>query len=497
MKKFIYWTVVVWAMVGGILNVCGAGVGSVRATGDVGVSVVDDVSDVGDGVMSSNAGAERKPVFIKAINPGYTVDGKSNVGEMIEIAIEGGQRDEWKELASYSFSYTNSSGKTTVLVELPMHIKVASENLVLRLASAPEAAEANFNYKTTLAMGSGRVSVTLGDEMVDEVCWGKKGCAGGFSSASPTILVRNDVTGEMEHRVEYTPNYNPDAVKIEAMEDVAVDVETGVSDESGRGGGVGHCAGVEFSEVLSYYAETQSEQFIELHNRNSEQVLLNGCRLRYKNKEYGLDGIMQADAYMARYLSDFAITKNPASSNMIELLDEDGAILDKMTYPNGQIKGASYAMIGYDAVGEEIWKVTYAVTPGEANVYQEYKTCEAGKVINEATGNCVKVTSVTEKICEEGQYLNPLTGRCKKIEVATVTECKEGYELNPETKRCRKITNNTGATYEIKNEEYKEENAFVAVYAVAGVAAVAIIYIIYEFRRDIVKIFRKVFRRFH
>ena len=132
MKKFIYWTVVVWVMVGGILNVCGAGVGSARATGDVDVIAMDDVGDVGDGVMSSNAGAERKPVFIKAINPGYTVDGKSNVGEMIEIAIEGGQRDEWKELASYSFSYTNSSGKTTVLVELPMHIKVASENLVLR-----------------------------------------------------------------------------------------------------------------------------------------------------------------------------------------------------------------------------------------------------------------------------------------------------------------------------------------------------------------------------
>jgi hypothetical protein len=140
--------------------------------------------------------------------------------------------------------------------------------------------------------------------------------------------------------------------------------------------------------------------------------------------------------------------------------------------------------------------VTYAVTRGEANNYQEFKTCEEGKVINEATGNCVKVATVAaEKTCEAGYYLNPLTGRCRKIEVAVAKTCKEGYYLNEETGRCRKIIENNGATYALEPEEYKEETSFVAVYAIIGVLAAGVIYIIFEFRHEIAKLGRKVFRR--
>ena len=144
---------------------------------------------------------------------------------------------------------------------------------------------------------------------------------------------------------------------------------------------------------------------------------------------------------MVRYLDDFKLTKNPTTSNMLELIDSNGDVLDRLEYYNGQRKGTSYAFVGYDSGGGELWRITYAPTPGEPNNYQEYRVCEVGKVLNEATGNCVKVTSVAEKICGEGQYLNILTGRCRKIEESDsgVKECKEGYYYYEETGRCRKI----------------------------------------------------------
>ena len=168
-----------------------------------------------------------------------------------------------------------------------------------------------------------------------------------------------------------------------------------------------------------------------------------------------------------------------------------------MSYPNGQRKATSYALIGYDGDGKEIWKTTYAPTPGEPNNYQEYKTCESGKVINKETGNCVKVTSVSERICKEGQYLNLLTGRCKKIETSKAKTCKEGYYYNPNTNRCRKIKENNGANYDLKPETFEEKSSFIAIYAILGVILVGAIYIIYEFRHQIAKLFRKVFRRSH
>ena len=56
-------------------------------------------------------------IYIRAINPGYTVDNKSNVGEMIELARR--DSDEPISLADITVSYTNTSGNTQILVEFP------------------------------------------------------------------------------------------------------------------------------------------------------------------------------------------------------------------------------------------------------------------------------------------------------------------------------------------------------------------------------------------
>ena len=418
-------------------------------------------------------------IYIKAINPGYTIDGKSNVGEMIEI----GRRDSDTPflLAGATVGYTNSSGNYYVLYEFPEYSWMTGETLLLRLASSLESELAAVNYTKTLAFKA-QLDLRVNGEVIDEVCWtGKKGCYAEFKSASPTTLVRNMETGLFEHTIEYTPVFDEKSYYVEEKEEKEK---------------ISQCKSLEFSEILSYYETLKSEQFIEIYNRSSEQILLDGCMIRYKNKKYPLTGILEPERYLVYYPKEFSLTKNPTNSNMLEILDTDDSVVDKLIYPNGQRKGAAYAFVGYDEKGEEIWRVTYAPTPGEPNNYQEFKTCEKGKVINKETGNCVKITTVSEKICKEGYYLNLLTGRCRKIETATTKTCKEGYYYNEATGRCRKIKENTGANYSLEPENYEEKSSFVALYAVLGVVGVGLIYLIYEFRREIARLFGKVFRRF-
>lgn len=432
------------------------------------------------GIINGNVMADDEPepilpdIYIKAINPGYTVDGVSNVGEMIEIGRK--NSDAPISLAGLTISYTNSSGNNTVLVDLSKYIWVAGETFYLRLVSSSELAQVR--YTKTLAFKAG-LSLMQDDEVLDSVCWtGAEGCVNAFSSSEPTTLVRNLETGEFEHLSNY-----------EILEGGILDV---VEDEPAETlENVSVCKNVVFSEILSFYETLQSEQFIELFNNGSEGVRLDECSIKYKNKLYPLSGLIGAEEYFVRYLSDFKLTKNPVSSGTLELIDADGSVVDKLVYPNGQKKGTSFALIGFDASGLEIWRTTYAPTPGEANNFQEFRTCEAGKVINEETGNCVKITSVSEKICGEGQYLNILTGRCKKIpEDAGVKECKEGYVLNEETGRCKKIKNNDGATFALVPETYNENSNFVALWLVLGVVGIGLIYIVYEFRHDIIKLWK-------
>lgn len=427
--------------------------------------------------------AESLPeIYIKAVNPGYTVDGTANVGEMIEIGRK--NSDDLISLAGLSIGYTNSSGNTTTLVEFSKHFRWTGETILLRLASSIGSELANFLYTKTLAFKAGPLTLMRDGEVIDSACWtGKDGCASAFNSAKPTTLVRNLATGEFEHWSDYVPNYDAESVFSEGGDknDSGEVVET-----------VSQCKGMKFSEILSYYETLQSEQFIELYNNSAETIRLDGCAIKYKNKTYVLSGMVKAEGYFVYSPSEFKLTKNPITSNTLELIDANGDVLDKLVYPNGQRKGTAYALVGYDAEGKELWKVTYAPTPGEANNYQEFRTCEEGKVINEATGNCVKVTSIVEKICGAGQYLNILTGRCKKIPETTTTTCKEGYYLYEETGRCRKITENTGADYALVPETYSEESSFVALYLVLGVVGVGLVYVVYEFRHDIMKLLRRV-----
>lgn len=403
-----------------------------------------------------NLNPEKPIIYIKAINPGYTVDGKQNVGEMIELVRPKENSDAPLSLAGLKIGYTNSNGNSIDLLEFPGGSWMAGENLLLRLSSSTSSELANLQYFKTLAQKAGRLELILDGEIIDSVCWtGKDGCEESFDSKKPTTLVRDEETSLFSHLESYEPHYDPQNYYEEVVQDETPPKQ---------------CEKLEFSEILSYYELFQAEQFIEFYNPTSEQILLTGCKIRYKNKTFDLDGVVGSEQFYVRRLNDFSLTKNPTSENTLELIDADGEVAGSLTYSN-QKKATSYAKIGYDENGEVIWRSTYAVTPGEPNIFQEYKTCETGKVINTETGNCVKITEVAEKTC------------------------KEGYYLNPETNRCKKIQENAGDEYPLVPETYKSESSFIALYAIIIILALGVGYIIFQYRKEIKKLFQKVFRR--
>lgn len=436
-------------------------------------------------------------LIIKAVNPGYTTQ---NVGELIELQKIADTTSF--SLAGYSLRYTNSSGTSTTLLNFSEGTLMVGEFLLLRLARSPGSERADATYMTTLAIGTGKVELLYDDAVVDRVCWGmeQENCNTAFKSGNPTTLVRNS-KGKFEHLTTYELHYDPENPVL--ILPPVVETPAGPSDESGETVSP-QCRGLEFSEILTYYADSNTEQFIEIYNSTDHAIQIDACTLSYKKKTYSLSGTIPPDGYYAYYPAKsetpFSFTKNPNSSNSVELLDADKSIVDALVYSHGQKKSTAYAKF-YDAAGDELWNLTYAPTPGAVNQYQEYRSCEAGKVINPATGNCVKVVaSSTATECPAGKYRNPLTGRCKNIETESeVKPCREGYERNPETGRCRKIktSSNDGADYALVPETYSGKTTFVALGVTILIVSLGAIYIVLQFRHEIARAARKARQRCH
>lgn len=431
-------------------------------------------------------------LIIKAINPGYTnADKLTNVGELIALQ---NLADTIISLAGLSVRYTNGSGKTVVLFTFPEGATMAGELLLVRYAKSPDADQSDLTYSSSLAMTAGPLELVYGDETIDSVCWtGKDGCAKSFKSSSPTTLVRNLSTGEFEHLLAYEPYFSPGSAGLYLPEPTPDPDESEPTPPK--------CRGIEFSEILTYYSDTASEQFVEFYNSTSKDINLDGCQLQYKNKTYPLSGIILAGDYLAYYPSPtFSFTKNPTANNSVLLIDTDGETVDELVYSHGQKKATSYAKI-YDVNGVASWSTTYSPTPGSPNNLQTFRTCPAGKVVNPVTGNCVNLpTSTTTTECPAGKYRNPLTGRCKNIEdtSATLKECAEGYERNPTTNRCRKITlPNNGADYALVPTTSSNGTTFVAIGIVILLVSLGVIYIALQFRHEAARAARKIRQRGH
>ncbi len=444
------------------------------------------------------------PLWIKAINPGYTVDKVREVGELIELARNTSTTDSLISLAGYSLRYTNASGKSTILYEFPDGSSMAGENLLMRLTRSPESELSDVTYSTTLAMSAGPLELLYQGKVVDSVCWtGKGDCAPAFKAKTPTTLLREKVAGEFVHVPQYEPQFDLDHKSIifpisssPATPDEVENKNQPTQSEPP------HCKGLEFSEIYAYYTKEKSEQFIEIYNSSDMEIVLDGCSLKYKKKDYALSGRLAPSQYYAYYPNGkFSLTKNPSSSNIIEIYDIDGSRVDIAEYYHGQKKSTAYARF-FDAQGEENWNSTYHPTPNAENIYQEFRSCPAGKVINPETGNCVKSTSATPTVkeCPPGKYRSPVTNRCRNIESDKKTQkpCAEGYERNPETNRCRKIKQpNEGADYALVPATRSDDKTFVAFGLVIGLVGIGILYIIFQFRREIIRAIRKIRQGLH
>lgn len=441
------------------------------------------------GVISTDGeGGKVVNVLISSYNPGFS---NPYQGEFVEL------RRLSKTsilLAGLSVIYETATGSEYVVYEFPDGDEMIGESLLMRLASSDEVKEAaksgttvaDVTYTRNMAQGEGRIKLVYAEDAVDSLCWGSDEveCYDKFDSRNPTTLVREiteDEIGDFEHIANYVPNFDAEKPGLKHNEPEEEVVEP-------------QCREVEFSEILTYYENTGAEQFVELYNRGEEDVNLDGCFVKYKNGNYPLAGVVAAHGFMVVYPAQswgVTLTKNPTSSNKLQLIDVDGEVVDTLTYYSGQKKGVSLAKMGYNADGSKKFQQTYNPTPGSENNYQQFKTCPVGKVINLETGNCVNetvMTTATLAACPAGKYRNPLTGRCKSYATTASAElkpCAEGYERNPETNRCRKVTSNTGADYPVITETVAEKKEMTAIFAIATVVAAGIGYIAFQYKDEL------------
>ena len=440
-------------------------------------------------------------VVIKSVNPGYS---SPYVGESIELARNAGVDSKVSiSLAGLSVIYTPASTKIgndhTQYAFLEGN-ELTGESLLLRLKSSTEVKEAedprevaDAIYPTDMARANGILRLEYNGEVIEEICWGTSAkkltgndCYAGFDAEEPTSLVRDFTAEETEELfkhvslADYTPTYDPENPGLKIIEPAEETIDP-------------VCRTVEFSEILTYFETAATEQFIELYNRGEEDINLEGCTIRYKNKLYELSGIIKSHGFLTFHpMTEWGLqlTKNPTSTNRLELVDADGEVVDALDYNSGQKKGVALAMVGYNADGSEKWIQTYNPTPNAENTYQQFRTCPVGKVINLETGNCVNETTLVKTLpaCPEGKYRNPLTGRCKSYATTASAElkpCAEGYERNPATGRCRKIVTNDGAEYEIVSEEFEEKRELVAIWAIILVIVAGVLYILFQYREEI------------
>lgn len=456
-----------------------------------------------------------------AVNPGYPINGVDDTGEFIELV---NLSEDIIDLSGVKIIYTNSNNNPSDLYVFDDGAQFIGEKLLLRFENSPEVTAdpsvktADDTYSSSLAYKAGLL-LNFGDKTLSSVCWrGGTDCLPAFSTSVKSRLqttIWRLENGEYQHTNDYLPIYSIDSPGLflpetEEPDDPDDSSSTGPSTDTQGSSSTNEttaspqCAGLQFTEILSYYTDSPDEQFLEVHNPTDHSIELFGCKILNKNKKYDIVvnfTTINSGDYFAYRPDGYTFTKNPTKENTIELIDVTGDSVAKITYPHGQKKSTSYALFDYNSGGEENWKITYNPTPGAENIFQEFRSCPAGKTINVATGNCVNITSISSTLqpCPAGKYRNPETGRCKSISSSDSeqTPCKTGYERNPETNRCRKIKENNGADYSlVPLTGVTEKSTFIAIWAIIGVATLGAGYVIFQFRKEILHFIRKLLAKF-
>ena len=273
------------------------------------------------------------------------------------------------------------------------------------------------------------------------------------------------------------------------------------------------CSSLSLNEI----SFSDQEKFIEIINTTPNNINLNDCALRRGTSRsfVNIDGTISPGEIKSYDIAGSSLTQTNSGVN-IHIYD---STQDKnvVTVAYKARSATSYAFL--EVNGIEGWYSTYAMTPGQENIYQSYPNCEVGYHLNTATNKCNKNPEPPAE-CAEGQFRNPETGRCKKYPESTVlaecpegqyrnpatnrckkiaTEddlipCAEGYERNPETNRCRKIRSVGDAEYAVEPYGVSDENRTWVTIGIATMAGLGLI-ITFQFRHEIAIMIRKLIRK--
>ena len=295
------------------------------------------------------------------------------------------------------------------------------------------------------------------------------------------------------------------------------------------------CEGLMLSEI----GANLDAQFIEMQNTNDSDLNIKDCRLmtnRSNTKFFAFENeTLAPNAFKIINISETDLTLTKTTKGTVYLLNSEGSNeTDSVNYENLK-QNTSYAKIN------GVWRQTYAMTPGNLNLMQEFPACDDGYFRNLETGKCNKIIEpATLKACEEGYFRNPETGRCKKITIENalapcpegqyrnpetnrcrkisssetaltpckegyernpetnrcrkivaqtneLAPCKEGYERNPETNRCRKIVSSAAATFALNDQANSENENFSWFMIMIGIVSFITIVIFWQFRGEILR----------
>jgi len=127
------------------------------------------------------------------------------------------------------------------------------------------------------------------------------------------------------------------------------------------------------------------------------------------------------------------------------------------------------------------------------------KPCRPDQYRNPETNRCRSNTVATStlKPCRSDQVRNPATNRCKKAVAvgASLADCGPGRERNPETNRCRNIRRTTPPESGFAIEPVADSaSVFIGWWVLGGIAFAAAGYASWEWRAEIGRLVRRIFR---
>jgi hypothetical protein len=215
------------------------------------------------------------------------------------------------------------------------------------------------------------------------------------------------------------------------------------------------CDGFILSEIGANL--TDDQQFIEIFNPTGGQINLEGCRLmtnRSNTKFYSFGNrTLDPGKYRVIFINNTELDLTKGTSGTVYIVSPDGeSDVSEQFYQNLK-QDTSWTWFGDDD-----WRQTYHPSPGEANTYEQFALCPAGKERNPDTGLCRNVGfgGSDLKPCRPDQFRNPLTNRCKlKDDGSGLKPCRPDQFRNTETNRCKLISSASSSLKPCNGDQFR------------------------------------------